>query len=101
MPAFDAAKKVQVIWGAQRTNDQRPARRKIVMRIDEARQTGARLEPACEVVGISSRTYQSWSGKFLLFSGTQTRSYLHSKDVCAKVLFILLLLFILVTKSAL
>lgn len=28
--------------------------------IDEARQNGARLRPACEIVGITERTYQRW-----------------------------------------
>lgn len=40
-----------------------PDRRKIVMLINEARQAGARLEPACEVAGISNRTYQRWTGQ--------------------------------------
>lgn len=29
--------------------------------IDEARADGARLEPACEILGITSRTYQRWT----------------------------------------
>lgn len=32
----------------------------IIVLIDEARRDGARLEPACRVVGISGRTYQRW-----------------------------------------
>ena len=40
-----------------------PDRRKTVLLIDEARHAGARLEAACDVVGISSRTYQRWTGK--------------------------------------
>ena len=35
-------------------------RRKTVTLINEAYQAGARLEPACQVVGISTRTYQRW-----------------------------------------
>ncbi len=38
-----------------------PDRRKTVELINEARDTGARLEPACRVVGICSRTYQRWT----------------------------------------
>jgi len=38
-----------------------PDRRKTVMLINEAREAGARLEPACRVVGICSRTYQRWT----------------------------------------
>ena len=35
-------------------------RQEVIMLINEARKSGARLEPACEVVGISIRTYQRW-----------------------------------------
>jgi hypothetical protein len=38
-----------------------PDRRRTVMLINEAREAGARLEPACKVVGICSRTYQRWT----------------------------------------
>jgi hypothetical protein len=38
-----------------------PDRRKTVLLINEAREAGARLEPACRVVGICSRTYQRWT----------------------------------------
>jgi putative transposase len=38
-----------------------PDRRKTVALIDEARCDGARLTPACEVAGISVRTYQRWT----------------------------------------
>lgn len=38
-----------------------PDRRKTVELIDKARKSGARLIPACKVVGISSRTYQRWT----------------------------------------
>lgn len=38
-----------------------PDRRRTVMLINEAREAGARLEPACRVVGICSRTYQRWT----------------------------------------
>jgi transposase InsO family protein len=38
-----------------------PDRRKTVSLIDTARQSGARLAPACEVAGISPRTYQRWT----------------------------------------
>ena len=38
-----------------------PDRRKTVELINEAREAGARLEPACRVVGICSRTYQRWT----------------------------------------
>ena len=36
-------------------------REKAVKLIDEARAAGARLKPACEVMGISDRTYQRWT----------------------------------------
>ncbi len=35
-------------------------RQKAIELIDEARKNGARLEPACEIMGISERTYQRW-----------------------------------------
>lgn len=35
-------------------------RQNVIGLINEAREGGARLEPACEVVGISARTYQRW-----------------------------------------
>lgn len=35
-------------------------RQRVIGYINEARENGARLEPACEVVGISARTYQRW-----------------------------------------
>ena len=35
-------------------------RAKAVQLIDEARAAGARLKPACKVLGISERTYQRW-----------------------------------------
>jgi putative transposase len=35
-------------------------RRNLIELIDDARKQGARLHPACEAVGISSRTYQRW-----------------------------------------
>lgn len=38
-----------------------PDRRRTVVLIDKAREAGARLEPACRVVGICSRTYQRWT----------------------------------------
>ena len=38
-------------------------RRKIAQAIQEARQNGARLRKACEIVGIDARTLQRWSGK--------------------------------------
>lgn len=38
-----------------------PDRCRAVELIDEARAAGARLEPACEVLGISGRTYQRWT----------------------------------------
>ena len=37
-----------------------PDRRKAIELIDEARASGARLKQACEVLGISTRTYQRW-----------------------------------------
>ena len=36
-------------------------REKAVELIDEARAAGARVKPACEVMGISDRTYQRWT----------------------------------------
>ncbi len=38
-----------------------PDRQKAVALIDEARSAGARLEPACGVLGITARTYQRWT----------------------------------------
>lgn len=38
-----------------------PDRRKAVILIEEARQSGARLEPACKVMGITARTFQRWT----------------------------------------
>ncbi|TCO72156.1 homeodomain-containing protein [Marinisporobacter balticus] len=35
-------------------------RQKAVELIDEARDGGARLEPACKILGLTSRTYQRW-----------------------------------------
>ena len=37
-----------------------PDRIKVIELIDEARQAGARLEPACQVINISVRTYERW-----------------------------------------
>jgi putative transposase len=34
---------------------------KVVELIEEARAAGARLRPACKIVGISERTYQRWT----------------------------------------
>ena len=39
-----------------------PDRQRAVELIDEARAGGARLRPACELLGITSRTYQRWTG---------------------------------------
>lgn len=39
-----------------------PDRRQAVELIEQARQAGARLEPACRVMGITVRTYQRWTG---------------------------------------
>ncbi|QTL97811.1 IS3 family transposase [Iocasia frigidifontis] len=36
-------------------------RKKAVKLINEAKENGARLEPACQELGISSRTYQRWT----------------------------------------
>lgn len=44
-----------------------PDRRKTVELIDEARSNGARLIPACEVIGICSRTYQRWTKGGVIF----------------------------------
>ena len=38
-----------------------PDREKAVKLINEARASGSRLSPACEVLGISARTYQRWT----------------------------------------
>lgn len=38
-----------------------PDRQKAVELIDEARGSGARLRPACRVLGITARTYQRWT----------------------------------------
>lgn len=38
-----------------------PDRQKAVVLIDEARGAGARLRPACSVLGITARTYQRWT----------------------------------------
>ena len=38
-----------------------PDRRNAVELIEEARAGGARLEPACETLGITARTYQRWT----------------------------------------
>lgn len=38
-----------------------PDRLKAVELIDEAREAGARLAPACRTIGIASRTYQRWT----------------------------------------
>ena len=38
-----------------------PDRTKAVALIDEARAAGARLKPACDILGISERTYQRWT----------------------------------------
>lgn len=38
-----------------------PDRRKAVELIDESRAGGARLKPACRVLGITARTYQRWT----------------------------------------
>lgn len=39
-----------------------PDRERAVELIDEASATGARLEPACKVLGLSARSYQRWTG---------------------------------------
>jgi len=38
-----------------------PDRRKTIMLIDNAHQDGARLAKACQITGISARTYQRWT----------------------------------------
>jgi transposase-like protein len=38
-----------------------PDRRRAVELIEEARKSGARLEPACRELGITARTYQRWT----------------------------------------
>jgi transposase InsO family protein len=38
-----------------------PDRRQAVELIDEARKGGARLEPACRLIGLTVRTYQRWT----------------------------------------
>lgn len=40
-----------------------PDRHRAVELIDEARSAGARLEPACKVLGIAARTYQRWTAE--------------------------------------
>jgi len=37
-----------------------PDRIEVIKLIDEARQAGARLKPACQVINISTRTYERW-----------------------------------------
>lgn len=54
-------KKSRRSGGTQRRMISDPDRRKTVMLINEAREAGARLEPACRVVGICFRTYQRWT----------------------------------------
>jgi len=44
-------------------------RRKLAQSIDAARQAGARLEKACEIVGIDTRTLQRWKAGDGLVSG--------------------------------
>lgn len=38
-----------------------PDRHKLVSLIHQARQDGARLAPACSIVGITSRTFERWT----------------------------------------
>jgi len=38
-----------------------PDRRQAIELIDTARSEGARLGPACEVLGLTTRTYQRWT----------------------------------------
>ena len=38
-----------------------PDRKKAIELINIAMDSGARLEPACDVVGITPRTYQRWT----------------------------------------
>ena len=38
-----------------------PDRRHAVELIDEARENGARLEPACRELKLTARTYQRWT----------------------------------------
>jgi len=45
-----------------------PDRIKVIELINEARQAGARLEPACQVINISTRTYERW-----VKEGTETK----------------------------
>ena len=45
-----------------------PDRRQAVELIDEARKSGARLEPACRELKVTARTYQRWT------SGGQVRA---------------------------
>lgn len=52
-----------------------PDRIEIIKLIDEARQAGARLKPACDILNISVRTYERW-----VKEGTETRD----KRPCAK-----------------
>lgn len=52
-----------------------PDRIEIIKLIDEARQAGARLKPACDILNISVRTYERW-----VKEGTETRDKRH----CAK-----------------
>lgn len=47
----------------------------VIKLINEARKNGARLEPACEILNISTRTYQRWAKE-----GSKTRD----KRPCAK-----------------
>jgi putative transposase len=49
-------------------------RQELARGIDEARAAGARLRPACEIVGIDVRTYQRWKGGEGLVAGDRRPS---------------------------
>ena len=48
-----------------------PDRQLAVELINEARTAGARLQPACKVLGISDRTYQRWTKRAVALTNGQ------------------------------
>ena len=52
-------------------------RRKLAQSIEAARQGGARLKKACEIVGIDARTLQRWKAGQGLVSGDRRPEALH------------------------
>jgi len=71
-PRFSYSKKAQEIWGDENDDTDGKNEKMILALLDEAVASGARLERACEEIGLTVRSVQWWrAAPRTTFAGAQ------------------------------